>query len=339
MADTNPIEDKAELPEQAEEEITSEDKVDHDRLFKLLIGTFFKEFMELFFPKNYALIDPESIQEKDTEIFTNMASGEKHEADLLRLVTMKGQTTKVIVHIEAQSSVKDLNFGKRMYDYFKRLTINNEELVFPIVVFSFDQPYRAEPDTYIIEVLGKPINQFWFNVVQLNRLDWQEFVNKPNPIASAMMAKMKVAPEDRARVKLECLRMMFGLGLDDARNELITGFVGTYLKLDQQEEVMVEQEIAKIKSPDKQNLHLFWTQWHEQGYVEGRAEERKETLLGTTVQLLQRKLKLEELPETVSDNIRQLDSKQLEKLTLDLLDFDDMSQLEAWLQNNSKSGE
>jgi Domain of unknown function (DUF4351) len=141
-----------------------------------------------------------------------------------------------------------------------------------------------------------------------------------------MMAKMKVAPEDRARVKLECLRMMFGLELDDARNELISGFVGTYLKLDQQEEVMVEQEVAKIKSRDKQDLHLFWTQWHEQGYMEARMQ--------TTVQQMQRKFKLEELPETVSARIRELDSKQLEKLTLDLLDFDDLSQLEAWLQAN-----
>jgi hypothetical protein len=145
-----------------------------------------------------------------------------------------------------------------------------------------------------------------------------------------MMAKMNVAPEDRARVKLECLKMMFGLELDDARNELISGFVGTYLKLDQQEEVMVEQEVAKIKSRDKQDLHLFWTQWHEKGFVEGRDA----TLLGTTIQQLQRKLKLEELPETVGENIRQLDSKQLEKLTLDLLDFDDLSQLEAWLEQN-----
>jgi hypothetical protein len=76
--------------------------------------------MELFFPKNYALIDPESIQEKDTQIFTDIVSGEKHEADLLRLVTTKGKPTKVIVHIEAQSTSKDLNFGARMYDYFKR---------------------------------------------------------------------------------------------------------------------------------------------------------------------------------------------------------------------------
>jgi hypothetical protein len=334
MAETNPPEetDNNALPsETVIEESTTDDKVDHDRLFKLLIGTFFKEFMELFFPDNYALIDPESIEEKDTQIFTDIVSGEKHEADLLRSVTMKEQPVKVIVHIEAQSTSKDLNFGKRMYDYFKRFTLTNDEPIFPIVVFSFDTPYRREPDTHKIEVLGKLINQFWFGVVQLNQLDWHNFLNNPNPIASAMMAKMKIAPEDRSKVKLECLKMMFGLDLDDARNELISGFVGTYLKLDQQEEVMVEQEIAKIKASDKKELHLFWTQWHEKGYVEARMQ--------TVLQQLQHKLKLEELPEAISENIRQLDSKQLEKLTLDLLDFDDLSQLEGWLQENSKSGE
>ncbi|WP_338835715.1 hypothetical protein [Neomoorella thermoacetica] len=31
--------------------------IDHDRLFKELLTTFFREFMELFFPEAHALID------------------------------------------------------------------------------------------------------------------------------------------------------------------------------------------------------------------------------------------------------------------------------------------
>ena len=36
--------------------------IDHDRLFKELLEKFFLEFLQLFFPKLAALIDPDSIE-------------------------------------------------------------------------------------------------------------------------------------------------------------------------------------------------------------------------------------------------------------------------------------
>jgi hypothetical protein len=54
-----------------------------------------------------------------------------------------------------------------------------------------------------------------------NRLNWLDFVRKPNPVASALMTKMRIAPGDRPRVKLECLRMLATLKLDKARATLM----------------------------------------------------------------------------------------------------------------------
>ena len=45
------------------------------------------------------------------------------------------------------------------------------------------------------------------------------------------MAKMKIAPKDRPKVRLECLRLLATLKLDPARSQLIGGFIAAYLKL------------------------------------------------------------------------------------------------------------
>ena len=52
--------------------------MDHDRLFKELITTCFREFVELFMPALYAEMDPETIAFQDKELFTDIALGETH---------------------------------------------------------------------------------------------------------------------------------------------------------------------------------------------------------------------------------------------------------------------
>ncbi|CCI14543.1 hypothetical protein MICAE_3030002 [Microcystis aeruginosa PCC 9806] len=58
--------------------------------------------------------------------------------------------------------------------------------------------------------------------MQLNRLNWRDFLNQPNPVASALMARMNIAEKERAKVKAECLRLLITLRLDSARMQLIS---------------------------------------------------------------------------------------------------------------------
>ncbi len=57
--------------------------MDHDRLFKLLLRTFFREFLFLFLPAIAESIDPASLEFLDKEVFTDLTAGERHEVDLL----------------------------------------------------------------------------------------------------------------------------------------------------------------------------------------------------------------------------------------------------------------
>ena len=58
------------------------------------------------------------------------------------------------------------------------------------------------------------------------------------------MSKMRIAKRDRPQVKAECLRLLTTLRLDPGRTRLISGFVDTYLRLNQQEEQAFHVEIG-----------------------------------------------------------------------------------------------
>jgi hypothetical protein len=84
------------------------------------------------------------------------------------------------------------------------------------------------------------------------------------------MAKMNIAPEDRPRVKFECLRLLATLRLDPARMQLISGFIDTYLKLNAAEEKIFRTEIDRISLVEQEVVMKIVTSWMEQGLQQGR---------------------------------------------------------------------
>jgi predicted transposase YdaD len=92
------------------------DNIDHDRLFKELISTFFVDFIALFFPSILEYLDTNSVNFLDKEIFTDVTQGEKYESDLVAQVKFRGEQSFFLVHIEAQSTARS-GFNRRMFNY------------------------------------------------------------------------------------------------------------------------------------------------------------------------------------------------------------------------------
>jgi hypothetical protein len=100
-----------------------------------------------------------------------------------------------------------------------------------------------------------------FKTIQLNRLNWRDYLNQANPIASALMAKMMIAQKDRPKVKAECLRLLAKLKLNPAKMQLISGFVDTYLKLNQLEELEFKKEVSTFSKPEQESVMQITTSW------------------------------------------------------------------------------
>lgn len=181
--------------------------IDHDRLFKELLSTFFVEFLQLFVPEILEYLDRDSLEFLDKEVFTDVTAGERYEADLVVKGRFQGKLSFFLIHIEHQAQPQ-FEFDRRIFRYFARFYDKYDLPVYPIVVFSFDSPRTEQPNSHRVDFPGFNVLLFHYRVIQLNRLNWREFVRQPNPIASALMAKMNMAVEERPRVKLECLRLL-----------------------------------------------------------------------------------------------------------------------------------
>jgi predicted transposase YdaD len=320
--------------------------LDHDRLFKELLSTFFLDFLALFLPEVLTYLDPASLTFLEKEIFTDVTAGERHEADLIVQAQFRQRPSFFLIHVETQASNQS-DFGQRMFRYFARLYEKYNTPVYPIVIFSYDRPKTPAPREFQVSFPDFSVLTFNYRVIQLNQLHWRDFLNQPNPVASALMAKMQIAPADRPKVKAECLRLLVTLKLDPARMQMISGFVDTYLKLTSDEETTFNLEIGHIESTNQEQVMEIVTSWMERGIEqgleqglktgrqEGRQEGRREGEIRILLRLLT--IMLGPLPAQTQAQIQGLTEPQLDQLSDRLPGYKALDDLTVWLNDTEKA--
>jgi Putative transposase, YhgA-like len=277
------------------------ESISHDQNFKELITTFFIEFLDLFLPEVAAMIDPTSITFLQQEYFTDLVEGEDKIIDLLAEVKLAGEDATFLVHIEPQSTSQTI-FPQRLFFYFARLHQTHLKRIYPIAIFSYDKPKKAAAQQYKVEFPQLKVLEFNFTAIQLNRLDWRDYINQPNPVAAALMAKMRIDQSDRPKVKAECLRLLVTLKLDPAKTRLISKFVDTYLRLDLEEEQTFQAEIATMDVGQREDIMQTMTSWEEKGM-----ERERQTI---ALNMLRKNMSPETIAEVTGLTIAQLQPLQ-----------------------------
>lgn len=72
---------------------------------------------------------------------------------------------------------------------------------------------------------------------------------------------MNIAPAERPQVKAECLRLLTTLKLDPARMQLISGFIDTYLSLNETEERAFKTAISTMELEQREEYMEIVTSW------------------------------------------------------------------------------
>jgi hypothetical protein len=294
--------------------------IDHDELFKQLLTNFFVEFIELFLPNLAAYLDRDHIAFLPQEYFADLNVGERRLIDILAQVRFQGQDTCFLIHLENQS-YDQADFDRRLFLYFARLYQKYSLPIYPIAVFSFDYPLRPQSQQHQVNFPDLKVLEFNFAAIQLNQLNWRDFLQQQNPVAAALMSKMRVKRQDRPKVKAECLRILATLRLDPARTQLISGFVDSYLRLNASEETIFQTEIAKLGLIEQEHVMEIVTSWMEQGLEQGE--------LNLVLRQLGRRL--QRLSPMLEEQVRQLPRLQVQALGDALLDFTGEADLVAWL--------
>jgi predicted transposase/invertase (TIGR01784 family) len=229
--------------------------------------------------------------------------GEAKIIDLLAEVKLAGEDATVLIHIEPQSTGRPA-FPQRMFFYFSRLHQKHLKRIYPIAIFSYDQPLETAQTQYKVEFPSLKVLEFNFTAIQLNRLNWRDFIDRPNPVAAALMAKMSIEAKDRPKVKAECLRLLVTLKLDPAKTALISQFVDTYLRLNRQEEQTFQAEIDRLEVGQKEKIMQATTSWEEKGM-----EKAQQTI---ALNLLRQGLTIELIAQATELTIAQIQAIQAE---------------------------
>lgn len=248
--------------------------------------------------------------------------------DLLVKAKFNQSDAFFLIHIENQASRQD-TFAKRMFRYFARLHESFDLPVYPVALFSYDAPQRPEPDRYQVRFPDRSVLDFAFRVIQLNRLNWRDYIRQPNPVAAALMTKMRIPPEDRPRVKLEFLRMVATLRLDLARSELLRTFMTRYLELTAQEEMRYNSEYERLDPAEKESIVEVIDEWDAAGIAKGLRQGRAQ---GAVLQLTH---KFGPLSKPLTSRIDALPQGVLDRLLIAILDFKDIHDVENWLARSA----
>jgi hypothetical protein len=306
----------------------------HDAHFKQLLRTFFREFLEAFVPELGRDLKPGLIEFLDKELVRRKGRALRARlVDLVAKVPFRDQPGFVLVHVEHQAQ-RQAETRRRLFFYAVWLMEQYGLPVYPILLASYDRPRAPEPDRFVLDVRGLRVvdfRNFRFRVVQLNRLNWRAFLRMKNPAATALMAKMNIAPAERGRVRRQILRLLLEMQLDREKMDLIAGFVSTYLQLTAKEFLAFEREVAQIEERKlKRKAMELMTEWHRQGRKAGREEGE----LAIVLRLLRRRFG--PLPAGLPKQISALPLSQVEALADALLDFASLEDLRRWLERAAR---
>ncbi|MFM5946938.1 MAG: Rpn family recombination-promoting nuclease/putative transposase, partial [Dolichospermum sp.] len=240
-----------------------------------------------------------------------------------------------LIHIEAESGAKP-KFNQRMFRYFSRLHEKFDLPIYPIVIFSYSSPKTLAVNNYQISFPDLEVLKFNYQVIQLNQLNWRDFLNRQNPVASALMSKMNIAPADRAKVKAECLRLLVTLKLNPAKMQLISGFIDTYLRLNKIEEQRFKAEIGSLIPAEKEEVMQIVTSWMEQGIEKGIQQGRQEAIVKEKDLIVRQiKRKVGNINIELENRVKSLNIEVIEVLAEAIFDLDTVEDLQNWLDKHN----
>ncbi|MEK3697519.1 Rpn family recombination-promoting nuclease/putative transposase [Paenibacillus sp. FSL R10-2199] len=290
--------------------------IPHDEAFKKLLETFFKEFIELFFPELDSMLDYSESRFLMQELLVDIVGEEARELDLLLEIRYKGLDGYILIHLEPQS-YRDTQFHERMFIYFSRLFERyrkEHKLIIPIAVFTSDE-IREEQDTLEMSIPEHQILRFQFLKVELRKQNWRQFINSDNAVAAALLAKMGYTTREAREVRGEFLRMFMQLKahLDQGRLALIMSVADLYFKPDRAQDEEILRELMKQYPEEGEAIMELMPAWKRWGYEEGIEEGKEKGKEEAQAEIIRKLLLHGFTPEAVSKAV-ELPLDEIKKL-------------------------
>jgi predicted transposase/invertase (TIGR01784 family) len=260
----------------------------YDSPWKDILQTYFKEFMQFFFPAAHNQIDwtkEITFLDKELEEVTKDAEIGRRLADkLVKLYLKNGQEELLLVHVEVQAQ-EEQEFSARMYTYNYRIYDKYKKPVMSIAVLADSNPNWC-PSQFGYSLYGCTLN-FQFPTVKL--IDYQqrltELENDTNPFATVVMAHLAALNttsdrNERKVQKLALVRRLYEQGFEKQDILNLFAFIDWMLTLPPNLEAEFNIEVQQLEARRPMRyVTSIERDARKEGKEEGKKEGQKEALI------------------------------------------------------------
>ncbi|TAE04752.1 MAG: hypothetical protein EAZ97_00035 [Bacteroidetes bacterium] len=239
-------------------------KIPKDALWKGILEELFAEFLWYFFPdwagkevdfgKDFEFLDKEL-----AEIVPESQEKKRYADKLVKVFTKNGGVQWCLVHVEIQG-YEDLEFAKRMYQYYKRIEERYDQNIVAIAIYTEANP-TYHPQMYHKKFLNTELT-FKFNTFKILEKTEQALDVPNNPFSIVMLTAYKALQKgmlkDKAQIewKLSLVRKYYEAGYSKEKTRKIIEFISHYVSFQNNYPPLFQKENTwELKKKSWQRLH------------------------------------------------------------------------------------
>ena len=318
----------------------------HDKFFRETFAepSMMTEFLRNYLPSEFAaMLDWQRLEiSKDTFVDEDLS---EHFSDLLCQIGIKGgQAVFVYVLVEHKSSPAPwvaLQLLRYMLKIWAQVPLRRSTylpVIFPLVFYhgkrrwNVARHFNALFDPQVLERVNQFVPDFEYFLCDLS-LNSATTIQGDNSLQAALKTLRSVFDD----VTVEWLaRLMKLLTEDETKWQQLIATMNYLAKAgkieeDDMHQALKEARVSKRKAAEFKRT--FLDDWFDQGRVKGREEGLVEGVFKVALQLLERKFGT--LGTQWQNRLKRLPPKQLEQLSVALLDFTSLRDLSAWLKEHA----
>ncbi|MBC8228314.1 hypothetical protein H8E77_02045 [bacterium] len=280
--------------------------MEYDQLFKNLLKTFFKQFIELFFPEVAPRLDWLEIEFLQQEKFTDIPAGESRIVDVVaKIATREGEPELILVHVDVEHPWRS-TFPYRMFEYYALLRLRHRLPVFPIAILPERKIKGFEPETYSEGLFGHEFLSFNYFHIGLKGVLVNDYWDDDNPISWGFASLMDSGERERALLLIECYCRVRDSSLNEAEKSLLLNFIVTCFQLTPDEEADFQRLLKREEHREVREMReTYFDKLKRQGAVEAM-----QNMLSKQLQA-----KFGSLPQEIVDRVRKIESEdELQKI-------------------------
>jgi len=234
--------------------------VDQDGLWKKIIADLLEDFLLFFLPELFEKIDftkpPDFLQQELFSVIIEKKKGRKIADQIVKVHLKDGQEKWILIHIEVQSDV-DLEFPKRMFQYFYRIYDRYDKEIVAMAIQT-GMYERIIPNAFEYAYFGTQIS-YVYNQYTLMEQNISELEQSPKLFSKAVLAaiylnKTRHDADARFDFKVKLLReLLHDKNIQHPSISALFYFIDYLLRLPKE---LKETLRVELQEEDFQMLHF-----------------------------------------------------------------------------------